>query len=172
MSSASTKIKTTKPNKYFEKNTFKDVHVIDDGKYFLKGSEKKYIHLCTVRFNQQEFVLFCEAEALVEAANRQRLGDENYEFLTSSKYLQPKLYIERINFLPGRGDSIMTYLSTINEDDLFYFLLEYFRYVGIIKQFEIRGNKVVLNNADKPKEDDVDQRDLRQPVEDAGGVVP
>lgn len=136
-------------NPYFDKYGFKDVHVVDDSKYYLKGSEKQYTHLCTVIFRNEHFVCFCEASQLLEWQNRKNLGEKNWEYLIDANFLKPKVYIERVRMMPGRGDTINTYLMKINEDNLFYFLLEYFKCSGILKEMEIKGN---LTGSVLPKE--------------------
>ena len=134
-----TKIKSLKKNKYFESHSFDDIKVVDDSKYILKGSEKQYVHLCTVEFIKDTYVMFCEAEKLVEHLNRERLGDNNYGFLRDEKLLQPNLYIEKVRYFPRGNDSITSYLERIVDDDLFYFLLEYFKFIGVVNEFQIKS---------------------------------
>lgn len=135
------KVKSTKENKFFEENKLSDVEVIDDSKYVLKGSEKQFVHICTVKFKMEHYVLFCEAPWLVEQLNRKSLGDPTFEFLMDSKYLQPKVYIEKVKLksLPNRTDTISTYLERIDNDQLFEFLLNYFQVVGALDNFQIKA---------------------------------
>ena len=132
-------LKTTKPNKYLTQYTFDDVKLIGDSQYVLKGSERQYTHMATVMFRGEHFVLFCETDRLLEWGNRQRLGDVNFGFLKDDGFLKPKTYIEKVRFMPKAHDTIQTWLEFISDEELFYFLLEYFKMQGILKNLEIKG---------------------------------
>jgi hypothetical protein len=134
-----TTIKTRKENPYFSRYTFDDVKLVDDSKSFLAGSNKQYIHLATFTFRTETFILFCEAAPVVEYLNKNRLGDDVYGFLTETKLLQPSLYIEKVKYYPRTHDQIETYLDRINDEDLFQFLLEFVKSMGIINEFQIKG---------------------------------
>lgn len=135
----STQVKTVKPNKYFEQFTFSDIKLIDDHKYVLRGSEKQFIHFATVMFRGEHYVMFAEHERVVEWANRKRLGDETFGFLKEEGFLKPKVYIEKVRYMPKAHDTINTWLEMIRDDDLFMFLLEYFKSTGIMSNFTIKG---------------------------------
>lgn len=133
-------VKPIKKNPYYDQYSFADIKIIDDHKYIMRGSEKQFIHLCTVFFAGQHYCMFCQSDRLVEILNRQRLGDDNFGFLKETALLKPSLYIEKVKFMPKSGmDTIGQYLEFIADEDLFQFLLEFFHYSGIIKDFEIKG---------------------------------
>lgn len=134
-------LKTHRENPYLLQYSLADIKLIDDSKYVMRGSSKQFIHMATVMFRGEHFIMFSEHDKVVEWGNRQRLGEENYEFLKDSGYLKPKVYIERVKYIPKAHDTIGTYLEFIHDENLFYFLLEYFKSVGLLKDLEIKATK-------------------------------
>lgn len=134
-------LKTLRENPYLVAYTFDDVKLIDDSRYVMRGSSKQFLHMATVMFRGEHFVMFYEHDRVVEWGNRSRLGETNYEFLKDSGYLKPKVYIEKVKYIPKAHDTIGTYLEFIHDENLFYFLLEYFKSLGLLKDLEIKASQ-------------------------------